>query len=114
MTQDYVPMLVRSLCRAFPDDPALQRELLDAKRVDDVVAALSESADCAYQLRIAAQSAPSGPGDVALANARNAADARRTAIWVIVAGGIDETGPVDDAPAAAAARPSLRVVSTGQ
>ena len=77
-------------------------------------AALSESADCAYQLPNAAQPAPSGPADVALPTARNAADTRRTAIRVIVAGGIDETGPVGDQPAAAPARPSLRVVSTGR
>lgn len=110
MTDDIVSVLARSLCRAFPDDPALQRALLAAKAVDDVMAALSHSADAALELQKAA-TADTETAKVARANARAAADARQRALRIVITAGPDTPVPEGDRRSVPA-RPSLRVVTS--
>jgi hypothetical protein len=110
MTHDIVSMLARSLCRAFPDDPALQRALLAAKEVDDVMAALSHSADAAFELQKAA-TADTETAKVARENARAAAVARQRALRIVIMAGPDTPAPEGDR-GSVPARPSLRVVTS--
>lgn len=110
MTNDIVSLLARSLCRAFPDDPALQHALLAAKAVDDVMAALSHSADAAFELQKAA-AADTETAKVARANARAAAEARQRALRIVAAAGPDTQESEGDRRSAPV-RPSLRVVAS--
>lgn len=106
MSQSVVTRLVADLCDVFADDPSLQHALVEAETVDDVLAALSYSADAAFELDRAAGDAVPEIGVTAAANARAAAAARQKAVRLILMSGLHE-------PAATPARqrPELRVVS---
>lgn len=90
MTQSTVSSLALTLCRAFEDDPALQRSLLEATSVDAIMAALSYSADAAFELQRAASAADTGLAPVAHANAQAAAAARQKALRLILMSGLGE------------------------